>query len=642
MATFPAAARGRSRVVRPYGARACLRAPWLALWLLCALAVAGLVPPQRAAAQQASINVYRITPRDPDSGSLYVPSTFGSDARFALKVSVIGEYLRAPVVLRAGNANLVSGLAVTQFGVAGQFWKYLTLRFALPLIVDNQTTLPGAGAAKIADPVVSLGLWYPIEALGGLGVGVSGDIWLPLGDRASFLSDGSTGFSVTAQVGYEYDRFRLALSGGVRRRPSTAVYNTVLGTGAIVGGTLGVRALPWLSFTADIFGEIRDAQAGGSPVEATATAWFKPLDGLTVLLSGGGGLTSGLGTPQFRVTAGIAWTLDIENAARFFKNREAELAKNRDGEKRYLVKGDLTREEVVEDEADAPPEEPATETAQAKKPDVDTPASATPQAEAEKKAAEAARQAEADARLAALMEAPVPASFMRDSDYDGVADRVDRCPLMAEDDDRYLDSDGCPDLDDDGDGVPDAIDRCPRLNGGLDAPGGCPALMEAESVAAVAGKFVYRCGKTVYPDVPVRVNSDGKVRAFAPIHFRRGAELTPVGREQVRALACYLGRHPKMNLRVTGYSDSVGKPMAQAKVAHARAEIIVRELVRLGVKPNRVFLVDAENPSAKAGRVVGELGRRVELDLLEPVPVQSPTSERPSERDEVLSNSVRP
>lgn len=48
----------------------------------------------------------------------------------------------------------------------------------------------------------------------------------------------------------------------------------------------------------------------------------------------------------------------------------------------------------------------------------------------------------------------------RDGDGDGLADRLDPCPDVAEDFDRFNDDDGCPDPDNDQDGVPDERDRC--------------------------------------------------------------------------------------------------------------------------------------------------------------------------------------
>ena len=52
-----------------------------------------------------------------------------------------------------------------------------------------------------------------------------------------------------------------------------------------------------------------------------------------------------------------------------------------------------------------------------------------------------------------------------DNDHDGVPDTSDACPLQPEDRDGYEDGDGCPDPDNDGDGVPDQADECPDTPG---------------------------------------------------------------------------------------------------------------------------------------------------------------------------------
>lgn len=63
-----------------------------------------------------------------------------------------------------------------------------------------------------------------------------------------------------------------------------------------------------------------------------------------------------------------------------------------------------------------------------------------------------------------------------DGDRDGVRDRDDLCPTLAEDRDGFQDEDGCPDYDNDQDGVPDVRDEAP------DAPEDYDGFEDADGV----------------------------------------------------------------------------------------------------------------------------------------------------------------
>jgi outer membrane protein OmpA-like peptidoglycan-associated protein len=65
----------------------------------------------------------------------------------------------------------------------------------------------------------------------------------------------------------------------------------------------------------------------------------------------------------------------------------------------------------------------------------------------------------------------------RDRDRDGIVDRYDQCPSVAEDVDGYRDDDGCPDYDNDNDGIPDSLDKCKDKAEDIDGfedSDGCP------------------------------------------------------------------------------------------------------------------------------------------------------------------------
>ncbi|MBI5607771.1 MAG: thrombospondin type 3 repeat-containing protein [Deltaproteobacteria bacterium] len=70
-----------------------------------------------------------------------------------------------------------------------------------------------------------------------------------------------------------------------------------------------------------------------------------------------------------------------------------------------------------------------------------------------------------------------------DNDGDGIADTHDKCPNEAEDLDKFHDDDGCPDPDNDSDGVPDAKDKCPdkpETKNGWQDDDGCPDVADSD------------------------------------------------------------------------------------------------------------------------------------------------------------------
>lgn len=88
--------------------------------------------------------------------------------------------------------------------------------------------------------------------------------------------------------------------------------------------------------------------------------------------------------------------------------------------------------------------------------------------------------------------------LIKDSDQDGLSDKIDACPLDAEDPDGFEDADGCPELDNDKDGIADATDTCPLAAEDVDGwedSDGCPdpnthvrvRIFELQSGAALTG-----------------------------------------------------------------------------------------------------------------------------------------------------------
>jgi outer membrane protein OmpA-like peptidoglycan-associated protein len=91
-----------------------------------------------------------------------------------------------------------------------------------------------------------------------------------------------------------------------------------------------------------------------------------------------------------------------------------------------------------------------------------------------------------------------------DRDGDGIIDRADRCPTKAEDEDGFEDGDGCPEADNDRDGILDDDDECPdqpeEHGGDRD---GCPEKVRVTVAAGkitIFGKVLFKTGSaTILP-----------------------------------------------------------------------------------------------------------------------------------------------
>jgi outer membrane protein OmpA-like peptidoglycan-associated protein len=120
-----------------------------------------------------------------------------------------------------------------------------------------------------------------------------------------------------------------------------------------------------------------------------------------------------------------------------------------------------------------------------------------------------------------------------DQDGDRIADDVDACPDRAEDDDGFLDTDGCPDIDNDLDQVLDIADACPSVietYNGFEDDDGCADTVPGD-VAQILGTvegLLYNPGST---DVP------------------------GTAREALDRIAAVMQKFPSVKLVIVGHTD---------------------------------------------------------------------------------------
>ena len=182
-----------------------------------------------------------------------------------------------------------------------------------------------------------------------------------------------------------------------------------------------------------------------------------------------------------------------------------------------------------------------------------------------------------------------------DTDEDGVMDKLDSC--MFEKGPANLN--GCPDSD--GDGVMDKEDKCPQ-EFGTAANQGCPAVVD--------------------PNVVVLTVEEKKVinEAFSNLEFETGtSKIKESSLESLAELAELLSSKPEYKLRISGYTDNVGKASANLKLSQTRANAVRDFLVSKGVEKPRLFAMGfgskkpvADNKTAE-GR---QRNRRVEFQII--------------------------
>ena len=181
---------------------------------------------------------------------------------------------------------------------------------------------------------------------------------------------------------------------------------------------------------------------------------------------------------------------------------------------------------------------------------------------------------------------------MLDSDGDGVADAMDKCPGTPAG--VKVDIAGCP-LDSDKDGVPDYMDKCPETPVGLKVnASGCPIT-------------VLGAGATSW--------------TFNNINFETSkADIQSSSYGILDEIAAALGADPQLKVVVEGHSDSSGPREYNMDLSQRRAQAVVDYLTGKGVSPSRLTAkgFGPDRPIAdNATRLGRSKNRRVQFTRVE-------------------------
>ena len=144
-----------------------------------------------------------------------------------------------------------------------------------------------------------------------------------------------------------------------------------------------------------------------------------------------------------------------------------------------------------------------------------------------------------------------------DSDGDGVADNVDKCPDKVGD----ASNNGCPLDDSDGDGIPDKDDSCPN-DAGEAANNGCPSVPEKliEFLQGDKSTLLFSASSS-------KISEDSKMK--------------------LDELNSILSNYPNISIIIEGHASSDGSEAYNQKLSERRAKSVKDALITLGVNGSR-------------------------------------------------------
>lgn len=522
-----------------------------------------------------------------------------------------------------GGARLIDDqLKAELLGSLGLF-GLIELGVAVPVVLyQSGDTAPAAGftEAVSAFAVGDIRVTPKVQIIDptaewskGFGLGFSLPLYIPTGSSNSFQSDKAFRLEPRLALDWRHDSgFLIGANLGYQLlRPNRTAANFVSGDTFRWGLGSQIPVAEKVKILATLFGNVVTEDANvptgvsaddaerGTPMEGQLGVQIQMPANLVAQVGAGAGLTSSVGSPDFRVFAGLSYTpMDDDTDKDGIKNSVDKCPtdpEDKDGFEDEDGCPDLDHDgDGILEPIDQCPEEPEDKDGFQDEdgcPDPDNDNDGLiDHPEMKDKCPD-----DPEDKDGFEDEDGCPDL---DNDKDGIPDKEDKCPLEPEDKDGFQDEDGCPDPDNDGDSILDKDDKCPNEAGVL-AEQGCPIKdRDKDGIPDKEDKC---------PDKPETFNGikdedgcpDGdetvvitetEIKILQKVFF--DTNKSTIKKQSFKLLdtvANVLNRNPQVTkIRVEGHTDDVGKDEDNLDLSKRRAKAVRDYLTEQGVAASRL------------------------------------------------------
>lgn len=516
-------------------------------------------------------------------------------SRPVVQVFEDGEEL--PIVDQQLALHAIGGIGITE-------WLQFDLHLPLFLVNEVEFDETDRGGTALGDIGVRTKASFLNSQESTVGLGAMLDLRLPTGDDESFIGGG---FAAVPRILFDVALadLRLVANVGADLRAARELRQTEVGSKLVWGvGAEYTLLRGLLVFGGEVFGSSEFNELFGreeSPLEGLVGAKMITDAGFTVHGAAGAGITSGLGSPEFRTIVGISWAprnLDFDNdGVNDTADRCPQEPEDRDGyqDSDGCPEDDNDADGIVDAEDQCPDEAEDADGFEDEDgcPELDNDGDGIKDSDDECPNEPGTQQTKG-----------CPDS---DSDGDGVKNLADKCPDEAEDKDGFEDADGCPDLDNDRDGIADADDKCPNKPG-LAKDKGCP------------------------PAEQKVVREANRIKILDKVFFETGkSSIKPESNDLLSQVALVLRSNPDITkVEIGGHTDDRGSDAKNLELSQARAEAVKEFLVEQGIAASRLIAKgygETMPVDVRTNKQARARNRRVEFNILEQAGVEPKVEE---------------